>query len=446
MPGVMNQQSDQLSLLGDLIAIAKKAGADEAAAMLVEGASISHAQRLGRIEKLERSENFGLGLRVLIGKRQASVSANERDPKGFDEIVARAIAMAKAVPEDRYNGLASPDELARDWPDLDLVDPVEPAPETLIAWAKACEEAALAVPGVTNSEGAGAGWSRRNVALVASNGFSGSYGSTDQGVNCSVIAGTGTAMEVDSDYSVAAHAADLEDPAMVGKNAGERAVKRLHARKVPTCKVPVIFDQRVSGGMLRHLLGAISGPSIARGTSFLKDKLGTQIMPRGTNIIDDPHVKRGHRSKPFDGEGVANRRRFIVEDGMLMTWILDLNSARQLGLHTTGHGSGGGPSPTNVWLERGAITADEMIGDIREGLYVTEMMGSGVNGVTGDYSRGAAGFWIESGALAYPVSEITIAGNLKDMFLAMTQACDLTFKTGIDAPTLRIDGMTLAGT
>jgi len=451
MPGIMIQKSDEISLLGDLIAKAKKAGADAADAILVEGASISHAQRLGRTEKLERSENFDLGLRVLIGKRQAIVSANERDPKGFDDIVARAVAMAKAVPEDRYAGLAAPEELAREWPELDMVDPVEPPAETLIARAKACEEAALAVPGVTNSEGAEASWGRATVALVASNGFAGSYAGTSHGVSAAVLAGTGSAMERDYDYSSAVHASDLEDPAAIGRSAGERAVKRLNARKVPTCKVPVIFDKRVSGGMLRHLLGAISGPSVARGTSFLKEKLGTQIMPRGINIIDDPHVRRGHRSKPFDAEGVANRRRFLVEDGVLTTWLLDLGSARQLGLHTTGHASRGvssppGPSPTNVWLERGAITADEMLGDIREGLYVTEMMGSGVNGVTGDYSRGAAGFWIEGGALAYPVSEITIAGNLKDMFLAMTPACDLVFKTGIDAPTIRIDGMTLAGT
>jgi PmbA protein len=441
---------DNLSLLGDLVARAKAAGADQADALLSEGASLSHAQRLGRTEKLERSEHFDLGLRVLIGKRQAIVSANERDPKAFPDLVARAIDMAKAVPEDPYVGLAEPGELARGWPDLDLLDPAEPAPATLIERAKVSEDAARAVSGVTNSDGAAASWGRARAAMVASNGFAATYEGSQHYVGVSVIAGEGVAMETDHDYSSAVHAADLADPGAIGRSAGERAVKRLNARKVATGKYPVLFDRRVAGGLLRHLIGAISGPSVARGTSFLKDKLGQRIFSAGIGIVDDPHVQRGHRSKPFDGEGVANRRRNIVSDGVLETWLLDLGSARQLGLKTTGHASRGtssppGPSPTNVWLERGAVTREELIGDVAQGLYVTELMGMGVNGVTGDYSRGATGFWIEGGAIAYPVHEITIAGNLKDMFLALTPASDLQFKTGIDAPTVRIDSMTVAG-
>jgi PmbA protein len=439
-----------LDLLSSLIDAAKRGGADAADAVLFEGTSLSHAQRLGHTEKLERSEGYDLGLRVLIGKRQAIVSSNDRSKDHLKELVERALAMAKAVPEDPWCGLADPDRLATSWPDLDMVDPVEPAPEILIERAQAAEEAARAVQGVTNSEGGEASWSQSTVAMAASNGFAGTYSGTGHNISVSVLAGEGTGMERDYDYTSAIHAADLDDPSIIGRRAGERAVKRLHARKVPTAQVPVLFDPRVSGGLLRHLIGAISGPSIARGTSFLKDKLGQRILPAGTSIIDDPHRRRGMRSRPFDGEGVANHRRAIVEDGVLQTWLLDTSSARQLGLVTTGHASRGtsgppGPAPSNLWLEPGAITAAELIGDVANGFYVTELMGMGVNGVTGDYSRGAAGFWIENGELAFPVSELTIASNLKEMFLHLTAANDLTFKTGIDAPTLRIDGMTVAG-
>ncbi|HXQ49550.1 MAG TPA: TldD/PmbA family protein [Stellaceae bacterium] len=446
----MAQDSDALSLLDDLIARARKSGADAADAVLFEGASLSHAQRLGKIEKLERSESYDLGLRVLIGKRQAIASSNERSRERMDDLIERAIAMARAVPEDPYCGLAPPEALARDWPDLDLADPVEPAPETLIAHAAAAEDAARAVAGVTNSEGAEASWSRSRVALAASNGFAGTYVGTGHGISVAVLAGEGQEMERDYDFSSAVHAGDLADAAQIGRRAGERAVKRLGARKVPTSKVPVIYDPRVAGSIVRHLLGAISGPAVARGTSFLKDKLGTRVFAPGIAITDDPHKRRGLRSRPFDGEGVKNRRRAIVADGVLETWILDLASARQLGLETTGHasrGTGGppGPSPSNLWLEPGHVTQAELLADIPSGLYVTELMGMGVNGVTGDYSRGAAGFWIEHGQLAYPVSELTIAGNLKDMFQHLSAANDLQFRTGIDSPTLRIDGMTVAG-
>ena len=443
-------QTDALNLLDDLIKRATKAGADAADAVLFEGASLSHAQRLGKVEKLERSEGYDLGLRVLIGKRQAIVSSNDRSPTALNELIERAIAMGKTVPEDPYCGLAAPEELAKDWPSLDLDDPTEPAPETLIARASAAEAAARAVPGVTNSEGAEASWSRSMVALVASNGFAGSYSGTHSSISTSVLAGTGTGMQVDGDYTTAVWAEDMLDPAKIGTSAGERAVKRLNPRKVPTQKVSVVFDPRVAGGLMRHLIGAISGPSIARGTSFLKDKLGQRIFPAGLAIIDDPHRQRGLRAKPFDGEGVRNQRRALVEDGVLQTWLLDLRSARQLGLKTTGHASRGtsgppGPAPTNLYMEAGTLTPEALIADIKQGFYVCEMMGMGVSGVTGDYSRGAAGFWIENGQIAYPVSEVTVASNLKDMYLNLTRANDLVFKTGSDAPTLRVEGMTVAG-
>ena len=444
-------RDDALDILTALIAKAKRLGADAADAVLFEGASISHARRLGKVEKLERSEGYDLGLRVFFGKRQATVSSNDRAPAALEELAERAIAMARVVPEDPYCGIAAPEELARSIPALDISDPAEPAIETLIERATAAEDAARAVKGVTNSEGAEAGWGRSKVVLVASNGFTGSYETSGQGVSVAVVAGDGTEMERDYDFSSAVYGADLEDAATVGRRAGERAVKRLKPRKVASQKVPVVFDPRVSRGLIGHLMGAISGPSIARGTSFLKDKLGQAIFAKGITVREDPHRQRGLRSKPFDGEGIANRARAIVEDGVLTTWLLDLASARQLGLKTTGHaargtGSPPGPSPTNLWLEPGKVSPEALIADVAAGFYVTELMGMGVNGITGDYSRGAAGFWIEKGAITYPVSEVTIAGNLKDMFLHLAPASDLEFRTGFDASTVRIEGMTVAGT
>ncbi|HWK46470.1 MAG TPA: metallopeptidase TldD-related protein [Stellaceae bacterium] len=446
----MTPSDTALDLLSDLIARARKAGADAADGVLVEGISISHAQRLGQIEKLERSEGYDLGLRVLIGRKQAIVSSNDRSPAALTGLVERALDMARAVPEDPYCGLADPADIAREFPTLDSEDPVEPTAEVLIERARIAEEAARAVPGVTNSEGAEAGWGSSRVAIVASNGFAGNYGGSGHSVSVSVLAGTGTGMERDYDFSSAVYAEDLEPSELLGRQAGEKAVRRLNSRKVATCRVPVVYDPRVSSGLVRHLLGAISGPSITRKTSFLKEKLGQRIFPAAIRIIDDPHRRRGLRSKPFDGEGIANRRQALIEDGVLTTWLLDLASARQLGLRSTGHASRGtssppSPSPTNVYLEAGAVTPAELIADIKEGLYVTELMGQGINGVTGDYSRGASGFWIENGVITYPVSEITIAGNLNQMFAELSAANDLVFKSGVDAPTLRVDGMTIAG-
>jgi PmbA protein len=440
----------RLDLLHDLIARARNAGADAADAVLFEGTSLSHGRRLGKTEKLERSEGQDLGLRVFIGRQQAVVSSTDRSPKALAELVERAVAMARTVPEDPYSGIADPSEIARKWPSLDMFDPIEPSAEVLIERARAAEEAALAVEGVTNSEGAEAGWGRSTVALAASNGFAGTYSGSSLGVSASVIAGSGTGMERDYDFSSAIFASDLRNPAEIGKSAGERAVKRLGAKKMPTCRCPVVFDPRVARSFISHLLGAISGPSIARGTSFLKDRLGERIFPDAITIIDDPHRHRGLRSKPFDGEGIANHRRAIIDKGVLTTWLLDLRSARQLGLKTTGHAARGTASPpspvaTNVWIEPGAMSPEALIANIESGFYVTEMMGMGVNGVTGDYSRGAAGFWIEKGEITFPVSEMTVAGNLKDIFARLIAANDLEFKSGADSPTLRVDDLTVAG-
>ena len=438
------------SLLADLIAQARRAGADSADALLVDHVSLSAAIRLGGTEKVERAESGDIGLRVFIGRRQATVSSSDRSPQALAELVERTVAMARVVPEDPNCGLADEGELATSTADLDLSDPGEPAPGALVTLATAAEEAARAVPGVTNSEGAEAGWSAGRMTLVASNGFAGTYGTTRFQVSASVVAGGGSGMERDYDFATATHLGDLRAAEEVGRRAGERAVGRLGGRKVKTRQVPVVFDPRVARSLLWHLSSAINGQAIARGTSFLKDSLGKRVFARGVSIIDDPHRRRGLRSKPWDGEGVANGRRAIVEDGVLTSWILDQRSARQLGLKSTGHaarGTGGPPAPsaTNLWLEPGAVTPAELIGDITDGFYVTELIGMGVNGVTGDYSRGAAGFWIAGGELAYPVNEVTVAGNLRDMYHRLSAASDLTFETGIDAPTLRIDGLTVAG-
>lgn len=450
MTEVNNEAGAALGLLQDLIGRARRAGADAADAVLFEGTSLSHARRLGKTEKLERSEGHDLGLRVFIGRQQAVVSSTDRSPEALAELVERALGMARAVPEDPFCGIADPSEIAHEWPSLDMLDPEEPSAEVLIERARAAEEAALAVKGVTNSEGAEAGWGRAKVALAASNGFAGCYAGSSHGVSASVIGGSGTGMERDYDFASAIYAADLRDPAEIGKSAGERAVKRLGARKMPTCRCPVVFDPHVARSFISHLLGAISGPTIARGTSFLKDRLGECVFPAAITIIDDPHRRRGLRSKPFDGEGIANHRRALVDKGVLTTWLLDLRSSRQLGLKTTGHAARGTASPpspaaTNVWIEPGSVSPAALIADIQSGFYVTEMMGFGVNGVTGDYSRGAAGFWIDKGEIAFPVSEMTVAGNLKDIFARLVAADDLEFKAGADSPTLRVDDLTVAG-
>jgi len=441
---------DHLNLLDNLIAKAKRLGADAADAVVFHSASMSVSYRLGKLEDVERSESQDLGLRVFIGKHQAAVASTDLSPRALDALAERAVAMAKTTPEDKYCGLAPRELLAKSWPELDLSDGQEPSSTQLVDFAQACEAAALAVPGITNSEGANAGWGKGAVALVTSEGFAGAYASTSTSISTSVIAGEGTHMERDYDFTSAHYLSDLDDPVAVGKNAASRTLRRLNPRKVKSQAVPVVFDPQVASGLVGHLAGAISGPSIARGTSFLKDKMGQQIFARGIKIVDDPHMKRGMRSKPFDGEGVVNRLCNLVEDGVLKTWLLDSASARQLGLTTTGHaarGTGGPPSPsvTNLYLAPGSQTPEELLRGIGEGFYVTELIGMGVNGITGDYSRGAAGFWIENGKIAYPVSEVTIAGNLKDMFLHLTPANDLKFKYGTNAPTTLVEGMTIAG-
>ena len=440
---------NRLERLESLVAAARAAGADAADALLASGTALSVQRRLGKVEHLERSEGMDLGLRVFVGQRQAIVSTTDPDPQGFAALAERAVAMARAVPEDRFGGLGEyhPFQPPQG---LELEDGAEPDAEALIARAAAAEEAALAVPGVTNSEGAEAGFSRTAIALVASNGFAGEYARSGHSISVTALAGSGTGMERDYDYSSAVHLADLEDAAGLGRSAGERAVARLNPTRPKTARRTVVYDPRVAGSLAGHLAGALNGASVARGTSFLRDRMDQQVLARGLSLRDDPLRRRGLRSRPFDGEGMPGQPLALVENGILRHWVLDWRSARQLGLASNGHGSRGissppSPSTTNLWIDGGTVSPAALMADIAEGIYVTEMIGSGVNGVTGDYSRGAAGFMIRNGALAEPVSGITIAGNLKDMFLNMAAADDLRFRRGTDAPTLRVEGMTVAG-
>jgi PmbA protein len=411
--------------------------------------SLSVDLRQGEVEASERAEGDDVGLRVLVGKRQAVVSTNDVK-ENVDQLAQRAVAMARVAPEDRFAGLADAALLAREIPDLDLLDPELPAVATLEQRAKRAEAAGLAVNGVTKSEGASASAGIGGMVLATSHGFRGAYLSSRQGVSMVAIAGDSTAMERDYDFTSALHASDLEAAEAIGRSAGERAVARVNPRKVATKRVPVVFDRRVAGGLIGHLAGAINGSAVARKTSFLKDKLGERLFASGIRIVDDPLRRRGLRSRPFDGEGVAGHRLAVVEDGVLKTWLLDCSTARELDLATTGHAQRGvssAPSPgsSNLHLEAGRLSPEELIADITEGFCVTELIGMGVNQVTGDYSRGATGFWIENGQRTYPVSEVTIAGNLIDMFRALTPANDLEFRFGTNAPTLRLEGLTVAG-
>lgn len=429
---------------------ALRAGAEAAEAIIVEGASLSVSWHDGKMESLERSEDGELGLRVFFGKKQASVATTDLRETAVAEAIERAVSMAREAPEDRYCGLADPDQIARDYPVLETADEGLPEAERMIALAREAEEAALAVKGVTRCETADASGGETRVALAASNGFAGAYRRTSYGIAVSALAGDGTEMERDDDYASKVFFADLPPASSIGRRAGERAVSHLGGRKMPSCQAPVLFDPREAGGLIGEFSSAIRGSSVARGTSFLKDKMGQLVFPAGVAIIDDPFRPRGLRSKAFDGEGICPQKRALVEDGVLTSWLLDLRSARQLGLQSTGHASRGtsgvpSPAPTNLYLEAGTVSPQELRRDIKQGFYVTETMGMGVNGVTGDYSLAARGFWIENGCLTFPVNEMTIAGNLRDMFLHLTAADDLSFLYGINAPTIRIEGMTIAG-
>jgi len=447
----MSETIETASLLaraGELIDRAREAGADAADAVVVRGRSSSVSVRLGKVEGTEASESDDFSLRVFVGRRVASVSANP----GFDlkVLAERAVAMAKASPEDPYATLAAEADLAKDWPDLQLYDPTEVSADQLTEAALAAEAAALAVSGVTNSGGAGASAGMGGLVLATSHGFSGAYSASRFGRSVSVIAGEGTKMERDYDFDSALYFADLRASEEIGREAAARAVRRLNPRQVPTAKnVTVVFDPRVARGIAGHIAGAINGAAVARKTSFLRDRMGKQVLKAGLSVTDDPLIVRGPSSRPFDGEGVTGRRLAMIEDGVLQHWFLSTSTANELGLTTNGRGVRGGtsvtPASTNLALEPGDISPEELIRSVGNGFYVTELIGQGVNMVTGEYSRGASGYWIENGELTFPVSEVTVASNLADMFLRITPANDIDRSFGVAAPTLAVEGMTLAG-
>lgn len=434
-----------------LVESARKAGADAADVLYIADASTGVQVRLGELEDVERSEGEEIGLRFFVGSRSASVSSSDLSEEALRALVERAAAMAREAPEDPFAGLAPQDRLLTgSGPDIDGDDGCDPAPTALKQRALETEDAARAVAGVTNSEGAGISAGRSVMALATSHGFCRGYSTSGYSASASVIAGTGNKMQRDYASHNARHYADLDAPAEIGRLAGERAVARLNPARLPSGAMPVVFDPRVGSSLLGHLLSAITGSAITRRSSFLLSHEDEPIFGPGIVIRDDPHRPRGLRSKPFDGEGLATGPRNIVEDGRLTGWLLDSASARQLGLEPTGHatrGIGGSPgaSGTNVDLLPGTLSRDELIGDIKRGVYVTELIGQGVNPVTGDYSRGASGFIIDNGAIGAPVAEITIAGNLLEMFRQLTPASDLELRHASNTPTLRIDGMTVAG-
>lgn len=433
-----------------LVEKARKSGADAADAVYVGQESESVQVRLRELEHVDRSESEEIGLRVFVGQRSASVASSDFSEESLAELVRRALAMAREAPEDPYAGLAPSDRIAHaPYPDIESEDGTEDDPRALRKRAQATEDAALAVNGVTNSGGASASTTCSTMALATSGGFLGGYRSTASSCSASVIAGEGSFMQRDHAWHGARHLADLDDPDQIGRLAGTRAVARLNPTKPKPGRYPILFDPRVAASLLSHFSAAITGSSVARKATFLLDKLGQQVFAKSVRIIDDPLRPRGLRSRPFDGEGLAVRREALVDEGVLTMWIADAASARQLGIQPTGHAvraASGPPSagPSNLYIDAGKRSREELLAAFPEAVLVTELIGQGVNGVTGDYSRGAAGFMVRNGQIAEPVAEITIASNLLDMFATLEPGSDLEFRHGVDSPTLLIPEMTVA--
>jgi PmbA protein len=439
------------NLLNDVVAQALKAGADAAEAVGAERRALSITVRMGELEEVEREESRDLGLRVFVGKRQATVSGSDVSAEALGKLVERAVAMARLAPEDPYASLADPDRLARGpLKDLDLYDPSEPLPEALEDQARIAEAAARAVPKVTNSDGGSGSWSASQWRMVTSAGFSGLHRASGFSIGASAIAGDDDGMETGYDGRSVRWQSDLPSAEAIGAEAGRRAASRLGARKIASTTAPVIFENRLAASLLGPLIGAISGPSIARGTSFLKDKLGQAVFAKGIAVTDDPHRLRGLGSSPFDDEGVANGPVSLIDDGVLTTWLLNTSSARQLGLATTGHAARGlagppGVGPSNLTLQPGLSSQVELMKDAGSGLLVTSMFGPSLNGNTGDWSVGCSGIWFEDGEPAYPVSEITVAGNLIDIYSRLIPGSDLEIRGSSNAPSILIDALAIAG-
>ena len=444
---------DLADLTARLLKAARTAGADQADAMARDGSSTSIGVRAGKLEEAERSEGAEVGLRVIVGQRQACVSSSDFRDAAMQEMAERAVAMAREAPDDPYIGLADADALSdrRDADALELFDPSEaPSPQQMMDDALAAEAAALTVDGVTQVQSAGAAYGSSRVWLAATNGFSGGYNRTHRQTYCTAIAGTGTKMERDSDGDMRLYQSDLRSPEDIGLRAGERAVSRLGAVQPKTGRYPVLYDERISGGLIGHLLGAVNGSAIARGSSFLRHHLGKQVLPEGLSVIEDPHRTRTNGSRPFDAEGLPTTRRAIVDDGVLTGWTLDLATARKLGMTSTGNAARGltsppSPSNWNIELTEGTATRDDLIAQMGTGFLVTSLIGSTINPNTGDYSRGASGFWVENGQIAYPVAEATIAGNLIEMLARIIPANDARRHLSHVVPSILIEDMSVAG-
>ncbi|WP_295226218.1 TldD/PmbA family protein [uncultured Brevundimonas sp.] len=438
-------------LLNDIVKAALKAGADAAEAVSADRRSLSVGVRNGKLEDVEREESRDLGLRVFVGQRQASVSASDLSPATQARLVERAVAMARLAPEDPHAGFAPEDRLARGpFIDLDLFDPSERSAQSLEQVSAEAEAAALAVPGVARSEGGHAGWSSSRWRLVTSHGFDGAYEGSAFSLGVGVIAEKDGAMERGGESRSTRHLSDLPGADLIGRTAGERAVARVGPRKIASTTAPVIFDNRMAGQIVSPTIGAISGPSIARGTSFLKDRMGQRVFAEGVTLIDDPFRPRGMGSTPFDDEGAMVHKRALFDDGVLTTWLLNSASARQLGLETTGHASRGlagpsGVSTHNLHMEPGERDLAGLMADAGTGLLVTSMFGPSLNGNTGDWSAGVSGFWFENGVIAYPVSEVTVAGKLTDLYLRIERGSDLEFRGGFNVPSLMFDAVAIAG-
>ena len=443
-------ETDNQTFLAQLLDAAKSAGADGADVMLARGQSTDVTMRLGKVEASERSEEFDVGLRVFVGQRTASVSTSQLDTKTINELATRAVAMAQLAPADPYVRLATAEEIAKTIPDLDMFDPAMPDAAALQDRAAAAEDAANSNKAIKTVDHASAGHGIVDVLIGTSAGFLAGYQRSSHGISAVVIAEREGHMERDYDYSAAVYGSDLESAETVGKNAARRAVERLGASKPQTGSFPVVYDRRVAASLVGTMAGAINGAAIARGTSFLKDSLGKQVTRANLNFIDDPLRPRGMGSRLFDAEGLAVSKRKMIDNGVLTGWFLDLASASKLGMTPTGNarrGIGSAPSPgtSNFFIENGTLSRDAMIADIEEGFLVTEMIGSTVDMITGDYSRGAGGFWISRGKISHPISEATIASNLKDMFMQITAADDIDLRDSTASPSLRIDQMMVAG-
>lgn len=445
--------TDLAPLTHALIEAARRAGADAADAIAVAGTSVSVDVRGGRLEQAERAEGTEIGLRVLVGRRQACVAASDTRPETIAEMAERAVVMARLAPEDPFAGLADPAALATDLdtPRLDLADPGEdPAPATLEDAARRAEAAALAVPGIAMAEAASAGYSRRQVHLAASNGLSAGYERTGYSLTCVAITGTGTGMERDWASEHRAHAGDLPDPETVGRLAAERTLARANPRQARTGAFPVLYDERIAGSLIGHLLAAINGTAVARGASWLRDRLGQPVLPAGLSLLEEPHRPRATSSRLFDAEGLPTRGRALVREGVLTGWTLDLATARKLGLESTANavrGPSSPPSPAagNVALTQGAMDRAALLREMGTGFLVTSMLGASINPTTGDYSRGAAGHWVENGEIVHAVSGVTIAGSLPAMLKTLVPANDARAHLSHVVPSLLVEGLTLAG-